>query len=300
MERLRSMDIEKVNKNYKGRFLERNNEEKVSYLNGNFVRIWDNVQRENYSLHCHSALEIILPVENYYEVTVDDKKYRIVPGEIFVVPAGKLHYLEAPETGKRFIFLFELSFLYKFKGYFRIQMLLKQPILISKETYPDEYDAILQTLIRMCEAYSDDRSYGELEIASLLIDVLITLMCAKSGNEDLAKVGNKRTEYAQKFEDILKHIELNYMEPMDVEQVASAVGLSRCYFEKMFKTYTGSTFYEYLCHRRVDGAMRLLRNTNLSVTEIALQSGFPSIATFNRLFKKYNNCSPREYRVNVM
>ena len=58
----------------------------------------------------------------------------------------------------------------------------------------------------------------------------------------------------------------------------------------------GISCYQYITKRRVLMAQELLGDTDLSVMDIALQSGFFSLSTFNRVFKDINNCSPTEYR----
>ena len=62
------------------------------------------------------------------------------------------------------------------------------------------------------------------------------------------------------------------------------------------KQYTNFTFCDYLKHRRIQAAEMLLEQPEYSITEVALQAGFPSISTFNRIFKEYKNCTPTEYR----
>ena len=58
----------------------------------------------------------------------------------------------------------------------------------------------------------------------------------------------------------------------------------------------GISCYQYITKRRVMLAQELLGDTDLSVMDIALQSGFFSLSTFNRVFKDLNGCSPTEFR----
>lgn len=57
------------------------------------------------------------------------------------------------------------------------------------------------------------------------------------------------------------------------------------------------TFYDYLNFRRMRAAEELLSSPDYSITELALASGFPSISTFNRVFKAKHGCTPTEYRM---
>ena len=58
----------------------------------------------------------------------------------------------------------------------------------------------------------------------------------------------------------------------------------------------GCTFYDYLINQRIKAPEVLLTRDDLSITDIALQSGFSSISTFNRTFKLKKGCTPGEYR----
>ena len=64
----------------------------------------------------------------------------------------------------------------------------------------------------------------------------------------------------------------------------------------MFRQNTGDTFTHYLSRRRTDLATELLSGTRMPVTQVALQCGFNSIATFNRVFREIRGCTPTQYR----
>ena len=78
--------------------------------------------------------------------------------------------------------------------------------------------------------------------------------------------------------------------------MADMAGFSKYHFSRLFTQYTGHTFCDYLNMRRIRAAESLLSGDDLTVTEAAMQSGFSSIATFNRVFKSFKNCNPSEYR----
>ena len=107
---------------------------------------------------------------------------------------------------------------------------------------------------------------------------------------------HKQQEYLQKFNDVLDYIDSHYTEELTLDDIADFSGFSKYHFTRLFKQYTDSTFYDYLSFRRIKSAEELLAKPELSITEIALQSGFSSISTFNRIFKQKKGCTPSEYR----
>ena len=56
------------------------------------------------------------------------------------------------------------------------------------------------------------------------------------------------------------------------------------------------SYHEYLTQKRIAHAEQLLIEPNLSITEVAMRSGFNSLSTFNRIFKAAKNCTPSEYK----
>ncbi|MBI1757348.1 MAG: helix-turn-helix transcriptional regulator [Fimbriimonas ginsengisoli] len=87
--------------------------------------------------------------------------------------------------------------------------------------------------------------------------------------------------------------------PLDegsLAEAARSAGLSADHFLRLFREFFGITPHRYLTARRVESAKRLLSETDLSVSEIALESGFSGPTSFGRLFRAVVGCSPSAYR----
>jgi AraC-like DNA-binding protein len=150
----------------------------------------------------------------------------------------------------------------------------------------------------MRNEYFSKAEYGELTIYSLLLNLFVKLGYnhINTGNLFPNVRLYKQKEYVQKFNTLMDYIDEHYMEDLNLETIAKSIGFSKFHFSRLFKQYTNFTFCDYLCYRRIKVAEELLAEPDLSITEIALQAGFPSISTFNRLFKQRKNCTPSEYR----
>ena len=91
-------------------------------------------------------------------------------------------------------------------------------------------------------------------------------------------------------------MDLGYAEPLDLERLASEAGYSKYHFVRAFRSAYGETPVAYLTRRRVERAKSLLRNANLSVTEICFLVGFQSLGSFSALFKRLVGQTPSAYR----
>ena len=86
-------------------------------------------------------------------------------------------------------------------------------------------------------------------------------------------------------------------EPLDRDSVARAAGLSGSHFSHLIRERTGRTFTDLLAQYRVDRAKAMLRRTEKSIVQIALECGFEDQSYFSRVFKRYTGTTPRGYRV---
>ncbi len=100
----------------------------------------------------------------------------------------------------------------------------------------------------------------------------------------------------QKILPALSHINKHYSENIKLEDMSEMLGFDPSYFCRVFKSATGATFTEYLNFVRICRAEKLLTKSESSILEISEAVGFSSVSYFNRIFKRYKNCSPRQYR----
>ena len=94
----------------------------------------------------------------------------------------------------------------------------------------------------------------------------------------------------------MQFISQHFNDSLNLNTVANHVHLHPAYFSSIFKQSTGSTFKEYLNMVRIEESKRLLSNTNISIIEIAIATGFEDQSYFTKVFKKYTGITPKQYR----
>lgn len=92
------------------------------------------------------------------------------------------------------------------------------------------------------------------------------------------------------------YISEHFNMPLTLEEVADHVHLHPSYFSTLFKSSTGSSFKEYLNMVRIEESKRLLANTDFSIIDIAVATGFEDQSYFSKVFKKYTGLTPKQYR----
>lgn len=274
--------------------------ESVGYSPNSSVRFWYNDSMTSYDSHWHTAFEMIMPTEGQYLVTVGQQTYELSPGDIFVIPGGTLHSLRAPSRGGRFIFLFELDLIWQIKGSSYLASCVTQPILINRSTCPPIYEAQLELVNQLCRDYLENHSLRDLTIYTRLMTFFLNYgkyRMSLEGSYALTQPANTgQRNQAERFHAVFDYLDRHFAEELTLENVAALAGFSKFYFSRTFKQLSGQNFYDYLCHRRIKSAEMLLMKPGLSISQIALHSGFSSLSTFNRVFKKLNGCTPTKYR----
>ena len=91
-------------------------------------------------------------------------------------------------------------------------------------------------------------------------------------------------------------IEANLTGEVPLAQLARECGLSTAHFSRAFKDTTGIPPHQWMLHRRIESAMRLLRSQQLSLPEVALACGFADQSHFTRVFTKLSGTSPGAWR----
>jgi AraC-like DNA-binding protein len=87
-----------------------------------------------------------------------------------------------------------------------------------------------------------------------------------------------------------------YAEPLGVDDMASAAGLSRAHFSREFRRAFGESPHGYLLTRRLERAAALLRTTDRSVTDVCMSVGLRSVGSFTTSFKRTYGVTPTAYR----
>ncbi|MDQ3721125.1 MAG: helix-turn-helix transcriptional regulator [Actinomycetota bacterium] len=87
-----------------------------------------------------------------------------------------------------------------------------------------------------------------------------------------------------------------YADPLEVEDLARAAGLSRAHFSREFRAAFGESPHSYLLTRRLERAAALLRSTDRPVADVCLSVGLTSLGSFTSSFSRTYGMSPAAYR----
>ena len=144
-------------------------------------------------------------------------------------------------------------------------------------------------------AYMEKDICFEMDITSALLQIGSILLknCIVS-DEKLPENGMKSNLWA--IQEAVSYIEENYAMNLTLDEISKRMGFAPAYFSKKFKQITGVTYHDYLIDCRIKNSLKDIKNTNLSMTDVAYRNGFPNVKSFIEYFKKSYNMTPLKYR----
>ncbi len=134
---------------------------------------------------------------------------------------------------------------------------------------------------------------------SLVADTLARYLLAalnRSGGVERRAASPTGRRLARLAEEYLR---ARYVQPLTVSDVAAAVGTSPSHLHRCFRAHTGQSVVAFIHQLRLEQAAALLRETDLSVLEVANAVGFASQSHLSRLFNRRFGCAPGRYRASI-
>lgn len=244
--------------------------------------------------HWHQCVEFLYVSEGYGIVVVDNRHYTARPGRLFIFPPFRLHkvHVDASESNQYYrttMHIEQTSVVAALRDFPRQQA---QFAALADSNVPAQvYDLSERAEMMTCILDQFCEREGSHTLASEVAFVVMQIMAFLPAQPQ-APLQPQHTLAAQ----IMQWVENHYHEKFSLDELASAVGLSRSYTSRIFRQQTGGSIHEYLLTRRIKKSCDLLRMSPLSIEEIAQKVGFSEMTYFITCFKKLIGQTPLQYR----
>lgn len=270
--------------------------ETVNFKDLTGFKLYSNIDFEAYPSHWHTPIEIIMPIRNSYRVDSTNDSYIMQEGDLLLINSGTIHSMPALE-GERLIFQADFSMLHSISDVETVLNSIPPILLITSENAPDIHEKLRDLLLEIRREYFSDSLLISASIYSLLLEMFVLIGRKYMGEGIRPDVTySKQKEYTAKFLYVSHYIQEHCTEDLTLDAAAAIAGFSKFHFTRLFKDFTGTSYYKYLNRKRIEHAEKLLIDPEISVTEVALQSGFSSLSAFIRMFKIVKGCTPTEFR----
>jgi len=225
--------------------------------------------------HWHNECEIIYVNSGKLTVLYNGKHYIVNTGNAVYFESGKTHSIQSDEN--------TIISAIQFDSILAKPLMEKQlaSFIINKDYGFEEY---YNTLKR--ELKEKKQHY------TLRLEAYITLLITEIFRQEKTQKADEDTTSAVRFSKLLDLIDKQY-NYITFKEAARFMFLSEAYFSKLFTKLAGMTFSQYLNNVKIEKAIIMLQDENLSVTDIAMNCGFNTIRNFNRTFKNITGHSPK-------
>ena len=232
-------------------------------------------------------------------MNISGESYIGKPGDAFVVSPGNLH-LMGTQTGAAdyFTFLFPLKYIS-----FRSDDLLDESLLEPLSSghlmiTPRIGDAASGLCEQLADIYMEKKEGAGADIATQIrIKLVLLQFILEMWNKGLV-VENDTSGRNTVEKEMVSYIQQNYTGTISLKEFGEQFHLSEKYISRYFKEHFHITLSQYVTYLRLEHAKQLLQDTDIPITEIALQSGYQNVSYFIRSFKKTYEVSPLKYRKN--
>ena len=256
-------------------------------------------------IHCDRTADfnvLIYVLQGGMQIVEDGTVYELTPGTLFFLKSGVHHWGEKPfESGTAWYYVhfynedptsdrspIESNTIYgqqkclsplDFKGYITVPKILNLPA-------GNAFEKEIEKLISL---FKSSVVTDKIRMNMALWEILLHSFETMRGKVESSKE-DRRTQKVMDF------LEQNYARNYTADEIEKAVGLTYKYMGTLFKLKTGMTIKEYQFMLRMRKAERLLCETELSIADVANQTGFYDAFYFSKMFKRKNEISPQKFR----
>jgi AraC-like DNA-binding protein/mannose-6-phosphate isomerase-like protein (cupin superfamily) len=251
-------------------------------------------EREIIPSHWHSGLEINYVVSGTGTVAIDSKIERLHPGKLCIISPYAIHSFVTENSEGKPPLILSISF--DGERLQRVYDLADRFLLSPYAASATDEDrrAISERCLAMIDATAQIGAETSLKINALLYEMLyLVYRRFVSGARKHPITGRSKST----MQPILGFIESHHTEQLTEEDVARQFGYSREHFSRLFKENIDINFKEYLTELRLEDAYQQLMYGNVNrLSQIAEDTGFPSVRSFTSAFRQRYGLTPLTYR----
>ena len=258
-------------------------------------------KERSYEAHWHSYGEIVLVGPGKTNIyTVNQKRYSLVEGDFLLIWPMEMHSTEDADRKESLVIQFGNSFMNSLFDLQRIMHFYRNLHVVCINSHPELASKLKEIVMKMKEIFFSEEANRDLKCCMLLIEFMMTLDEHRSEfapELDPNAVNGYTDDVMRRMMMVTDYIK-NNLTADDLSQGAMAemAGISKDYFSRILKNVSGMNYSKWLNTVRLEKATELLSNNDMTLTEVAMLSGFQSIPSFNRVFREDKGMSPGEYR----
>lgn len=264
---------------------------------GEITELFDFTYHNNW----HNDVEFVKVLKGHIWYNINGKIIRLGEGEGLFINSKQIHYNFVNDSKEcKFICIaFQPMFFCHSKEVeqkYITPVLLNQSIAFYAFKGEKEWEKkVLENIERIYD--SQKENCFELTLHSCFFSIWTEIY--KHIGSKSSKLSASYRHDVSSFKDMIAFIELHYKEKISLSDIAYSGNLCKTSCYTVFKKFTGRTPVGYLNFHRLRKSIELMKNTDMTLTEICYESGFSGSSYFAETFRKTFSCSPSEYKKRI-
>ena len=242
----------------------------------------------------HNVYELFIVKKGHKRYMIEDETFDLTPFELVIVRPYEIHRTVSLDNlpQSRLILYFGEKYFDRFADVVE-RCSLFDCLKLRKLKIPASHKLKFTKLLNRITSMDNDDLADPLKYAVMQC-LMFELLCQL---HETAAVSPHIIKNSPQIERAVEYIGKNYKSGITLESAADEVFLSPSYFSALFRKCTGMTFSSYLRNIRIENAIRLLLDSDESITGISAECGFSSPNYFKDVFRRVTGVSPSRYRL---
>ena len=246
--------------------------------------------------HLHRELELGIILDGSLTLKSSRQSWFLEKDSVYIINSMDVHEFITDEHGVLILAI-------------QVSPKLFKPFLQNADRIRFSNSVVMQEIIGNSEHYTITKLCHQLALHyhkhdycyeshcfALITEIFYRLMCRLPhetlSNQDYLPL-TRRTD---RMVNIIDYIDQNFQQKLLLEEIAERQGLTMPHLSHMFKETLGMSFQEYLKAKRFEYAFPLICETNRTILDISIESGFSDVRYLISAFQKELGCTPKEYR----
>jgi len=250
----------------------------------------------NHEVQVHDEIELVWVLRGNATMVCDNRNYLLTPQTLFMINPFQVHTIKSSDDSMIISYRFKKEHIKEYNEAYKGLVFINRVYTLEELAIKyKEVPLLISQLIKLLISPNQSSliRYKIVGYYNMLIYELYTMLL----KERYLDIKKKDVPFLIKRQNIvIEYLNKNFLGKVKLEDLATLIGISTYRLSHLMKEMFGISFREYLFNIRFEYALRLLRETELSVIEIAKMSGFSDIKYLNKLLKERFKTTALKYR----
>ena len=245
--------------------------------------------------HTHPEMEILFVFRGNPIFIINDEKFEFHQGDIILINSNDKHEIISNNGISTFLVL-NISTKY-FEGYFSQ---INQVTFKGHCTYNPENKLVIYTFLNLARIYIEKSNFYKVRCASMINIMFVHLLDTYSKDDIYNDKSKDNCLNKLRLRRIINYVEENYYDKISLKEIADMEGVFVYFLSRFIHKYLELSFQDYLTFIRFNHARELILTTDMKLVDICYQCGFSDYRYMTQAFKKYCECTPKEFKLKAI